>query len=190
MTEQEYQRHEGWAEFIDKNSERYLQIYEANHDKKIFLHTNWAAFFFGPNWMFYRKMYGWGMIAVLLNVLIPFGTLFAMVGIYLPQLRSILSLASISPNDAFMQQVATATVDDILYGKILFVVITVTLLAQLIFSLFADCIYRQHIRKNMGIKGDGTSVGAVILAIVASGLFGELVSMVAEALIKLMLGIS
>ena len=77
-----------------------------------------------------------------------------------------------------------------MYGKVLFVVIVVSLLAQLIFSLFADCIYRQHIRKNIGIKGDGTSVGAVILAIVAGGLFGEVVSMVAEALLKLMLGIS
>ena len=43
--------------FIDKNASRYVDIYAENENKKFFLSWNWAAFFFGVNWMCYRKMY-------------------------------------------------------------------------------------------------------------------------------------
>ena len=46
-----------WHFFIDKNASRYVDIYAENENKKFFLSWNWAAFFFGVNWMCYRKMY-------------------------------------------------------------------------------------------------------------------------------------
>lgn len=43
--------------FIDKNSSRYVDVFSANENKKIFLNMNFAALFFNFYWMFYRKMY-------------------------------------------------------------------------------------------------------------------------------------
>lgn len=34
-----------------------LNIYAENEGERLFAGWNWAAFFFGINWMFYRKMY-------------------------------------------------------------------------------------------------------------------------------------
>lgn len=178
MTEKDNTIHEGWATFIENNSERYLQIYEANKDKKVFIHTNWSAFFWLDAWMFYRKMYLWGAILMLSKYLLAFGLLLAMLAAYLPQLMS-----------AMVGEMVQKTLSDILFGKVLFVIVAVVLLVRLAFSLFADCIYREHIRKNIGYKGEGTSVAAVIIAIVASSLVGEVLGMIAQAILNSMLGI-
>ena len=45
-----------WEKFIDKNADRYIDVYKKNEGRKWFLHINWAAMCFGINWMFYRKM--------------------------------------------------------------------------------------------------------------------------------------
>lgn len=43
--------------FIDKNSSRYVDVFSANENKKMFLNMNFAALFFNFYWLFYRKMY-------------------------------------------------------------------------------------------------------------------------------------
>ncbi|MBE6798584.1 MAG: DUF2628 domain-containing protein [Ruminococcaceae bacterium] len=43
--------------FIDKNVDRYMDIYKKNKGKKVFVSWNWSAFFMQFNWMFYRGMY-------------------------------------------------------------------------------------------------------------------------------------
>jgi hypothetical protein len=59
-----------FATFIGRNSGAYLSRFRRfsvlGHDN--FTPTwNWAAFFFGPFWMFYRKMYMWAVIALLVH---------------------------------------------------------------------------------------------------------------------------
>ena len=59
-----------WHFFIDKNASRYVDIYAEDENKKFFLSWNWAAFFFGVNWMCYRKMYkNAALFAVIYSVL-------------------------------------------------------------------------------------------------------------------------
>ena len=43
--------------FIDKNVDRYMDIYKKNKGKKVFVSWNWSAFFMQFNWMYYRGMY-------------------------------------------------------------------------------------------------------------------------------------
>ena len=60
-------------DFIDKNSKRYIDVYKKNQGKKMFLNINWAAMFFGVNWMLYRKMYKLASLLDLANPLPPTG---------------------------------------------------------------------------------------------------------------------
>ena len=56
--------------FVDKNSSRYVDIFAKNKGKKIFLNMNWAAMFFNVYWMFYRKMYKYAIIFLIVSTYI------------------------------------------------------------------------------------------------------------------------
>lgn len=61
-----------YAEVVQKGCQSYIPKFQrmAKEGKK---NTwNWAAFFFAPFWFIYRKMYGWGILALILCVIIPF----------------------------------------------------------------------------------------------------------------------
>ncbi len=49
--------HSDWRNFIEKNTDYYMPIFQKNEGKNVFISMNWAAFFLGNNWLFYRKMY-------------------------------------------------------------------------------------------------------------------------------------
>ena len=73
MTMQEITDKE-YAAFIGKNADKYLGRFHKFNILGIdnFRPTwHWPAFFLGPFWMFYRKMYLWGLIALLVS-LIPY----------------------------------------------------------------------------------------------------------------------
>ncbi|WP_457640580.1 DUF2628 domain-containing protein [Persephonella sp.] len=55
--------------FIGKKAEYYLNKFE-KFEKGNAVSWNWAAFFFGVLWMFYRKMYLYGLIAFFLIMII------------------------------------------------------------------------------------------------------------------------
>ena len=59
----------------EKNSHYYLKQFELleNDRKKYKVSWNWAAFFAGPLWALYRKMYVWCLVIFILNKLL--GTL-------------------------------------------------------------------------------------------------------------------
>lgn len=195
-----------WISFIETKSERYMGIYEANKDKKAFVHTNWAAFFFMDKWMFYRKMYLWGAITMILQYVIAFALLIGMFALYLPEISGVLD-AQAEAQEALWSQASVDFVFDgqntvtevqqelerelnmILYGKILFPVILIILLMKLVFSLFADCIYREHIRRNIGRGGDGVSILAVVIGVIAGSVVGDIVSAIAKAIMSGVLGI-
>ncbi len=53
----------------DKNSDYYLNQFESLEDEseKYKVSWNWAAFFAGPLWVLYRKMYVWFFVVLSLN---------------------------------------------------------------------------------------------------------------------------
>lgn len=65
---------EEYTAFVGRNSKKYLSHFKrfnvlgVDNFKPAW---NWAAFFFGPFWMFYRKLYLWGLLALFLE-LIPY----------------------------------------------------------------------------------------------------------------------
>ncbi len=48
-------------EKISSSTQYYLKIFEKFGNKYFFIQWNWAAFFFGPYWMLYRRVYGLGI---------------------------------------------------------------------------------------------------------------------------------
>lgn len=57
------------ATYTQVNPTHYLRKFIRNRDKKsFFLSWNWGAFFFGPAWFFYRKLYKVGAILLALAI--------------------------------------------------------------------------------------------------------------------------
>ena len=59
-----------WHTFIDNNASRYMELFQANKNKKVFFHMNWAAMFFNVYWMFYRKMYACALFFMAVSLLV------------------------------------------------------------------------------------------------------------------------
>ena len=150
-------------DFIGRNSRRYCDIFEENENKKVFVHTNWAAFFFGPAWMFYRSMYAWGTLGLLANYIIAFISIFLVVGLYaLGILKS-------------------GTVEELLSTVYPGICIN-QLIVRVVFSLFADCIYRAYVFKNLTKTEGGASFVGVILGMFLSGVIEIIMSVIVQVL--------
>ena len=50
------------------NSRHYLKRFIKNKNRKSFISWNWGAFFFGPAWFFYRKLYKAGAVLLALAI--------------------------------------------------------------------------------------------------------------------------
>lgn len=66
------------AEYVGRNKLKYLYNFAKFQQKgeRFCLTWHWPAFFFGPIWFLYRKLYFWALIAVLL-CLLPVGNVIA-----------------------------------------------------------------------------------------------------------------
>ncbi len=54
--------------YTQVNSRHYLKRFIKNKNKKNFVSWNWGAFFFGPAWFFYRKLYKAGAVLLTLAI--------------------------------------------------------------------------------------------------------------------------
>ncbi len=62
-------------DFVQKNNEYYIPKFKEMQDFEKNTSWNWASFFLTSNWLFYRKMYGYGaglMVANIIFACIPF----------------------------------------------------------------------------------------------------------------------
>ncbi len=62
------------AEYIQKNTPRYISKFMKMKKKKNKLSWNWAAFFFAPYWFFYRKLYKAGTFFLALSIALNLAT--------------------------------------------------------------------------------------------------------------------
>lgn len=54
--------------YTQVNSRHYLKKFIKNKNRKSFISWNWGAFFFGPAWFFYRKLYKAGAVLLALAI--------------------------------------------------------------------------------------------------------------------------
>ncbi len=165
---------------IERNGSRYLKIFRKNEQKRAFLHTNWAAFFLGIYWFFYRKMYGYGMACLGLAVAATFLSILLPVVLFGGQLQEIeqqvesayevLYSGEEAPNEAQLEALS-ALIDR--YNRmeeqqgLTYIVCTLAfgLGFRLAISLFADCLYRHHLLKPGAAEHSGVSVGMAFAAL-------------------------
>ncbi len=62
---------EEYGKVVQKNIHKYIPKFMMLERTNGKVSINWAAFFFGPFWLFYRKMYKYGAIALLLLSILP-----------------------------------------------------------------------------------------------------------------------
>ncbi len=173
-----------WDNFIGPKSQRYIDVYKKNKGKKLFLGWNWAAFFFGINWMVFRKMYKFALIACIISTLL---SVVATVAFILPHKDRIMELnqdiaayeeyvasgnptvkynpagSAYSPNVVKKGAAAQKEFLKIQTG-VFFKAIFVVWLLNVLMGLFGDSIYKLHILKySENTERGGTSWGSVLL---------------------------
>lgn len=176
-----------WHMFIDKNSSRYVEIFSKNEGKKIFFHMNWSAMFFNFYWMFYRKMYKYAFIFLIVSTVFSIAvTLLAVSAVkpdideaekiiepysqYLTENNGLYSAYSDSSVDVSVVLEASGKYDraiNAVIAKLSFGIIIPSLGFGVLFGLLADCIYRRYILLNFGRNVGGASgwslVGGIII---------------------------
>jgi len=168
-----------WELFIDKNADRYIEIYQENSGKKLFPHMNWAAFLFGLNWVLYRRMFKVAVIGFFVTALLS-TLLFS--AFLLPHRAEIISLQE--STDSF----ASLKIENIIASAQLITLCLVPL-SCVFWGLFGDSIYQMHIKKKIGnSKNGGTSVaelfgGRILFSVISAVLLNPLTTLLTAILI-------
>lgn len=134
------------AAAVGTNSARFIPRFKAN--KKF--SWNWSAFIFGPYYLFYRKMYRAGIIAMIINLAMSF----VCQGIYaeeysafadLLQSKTYRDLLSSSPlqNSDLINQLSQESAYKAVIPMFIGMLI-ISLVIRIFCGLFADSIYRQQ----------------------------------------------
>lgn len=174
-----------WGKHIGKNADRYMSVFEKHEGKKAFLSLNFAALLFGFNWMFYRKMYKYALIHLLITVLFTFAVYGAVYGIYkndvvLYQKLDVQYDAYVNEHwfDEEEQEEPAYFKDYRAVRKRLdflpaFLIWFLPLAMRIFLSLLADCTYRSHVYRKLHARqqdSGGTSVGMVFAAVIVHDL--------------------
>lgn len=186
-----------WHLFIDKNASRYVTVFSKNEGKKIFIHMNWSAMFFSFYWMFYRKMYKYAFLFLLISMAFSIGLATLAATVVKPDFRELVEIAEPYSqyfddktslyNDYFdglvdfteLQHAADeySRMKSLIIAKYSFIVTVPTLIFGVLFGLLADCLYRHYILKNVQYKNGGTSgwalVGGMIVYVLSNNLIAE-----------------
>lgn len=192
-----------WRRFVDRNADRYIDVFKKHEGKRFFLHMNWAAFFFGMNWMLYRKMY---KLALLSCVLFSLVSVLVSGLVMLPRAAEIQQLRD--ERDAYHRYLDadrdTVITDE--YGnrytpevvergraaekELLQIELQDSLMQVLLapvhclfWGLCGDAVYKAHVKKNILTKDGGTSVGAIFAGRFVISIIMELISLSLSALV-------
>lgn len=126
------------AQAIGPNAQRYIPVFLRQEQTKRKVGWNWCSFFFGGYWLFSRKCYPLGFVAVLLQlaVAIPFNVILSK----LPAYETFMSGMQ-SYQGALSEPVITAFQQLLPYMLGMF---TLSLALRVIWGLFGDYIYKKR----------------------------------------------
>lgn len=171
-----------WELFIDKNADRYIETYKKNENKKIFAHINWAACFFGLNWVLYRKMTKVAIVSFVIMFLISLLLFTVSLLPYRAEIKSLnediepyeeyldrggktilIDAQGVPYSPEFVQKGASAQrkLAEIQTKAQLKCLLIVPLFCAF-WGFFGDAIYKMHIKEKIRSKNGGTSVAELI----------------------------
>lgn len=166
--------------YIDKNSDYYLKKF-AKKNNKWFIQLNFAALLFGPTWFFYRKMYKLALVYVavlvllsnLLSIVLPIAfesctdEYFIAEAAYLEYLDSgrqthyeVNGEFTLVPTYKELSDALSNAEDRI--SLINFAASAPVLIINVLFRLFANSFYKNHIIQNIVGNDGGTSLKSAI----------------------------
>ena len=165
--------------FIDNNSSRYIEILEKNKDKNIFVSFNISAGLFGTVWMCYRKMYKLAALLLAVNLFLSALLAFGFMLVCHSELKafkdyaekngiSIIRGAEMITADPEDGEITVGDVPDEVAAlqdsaKAYASKASVLFLGPgLLVAIFADWLYREHIKRNKD-SGGGVSVPAIFI---------------------------
>ena len=175
---------------IGSNSARYYSVFKENEGKTKFNHMNWAAFFFGMYWMFYRRMYKNGILVFLASMVLSVVMLAVGAVVVAPQMASVYK--EIGQYGTYFVDDERITIEEYLsipanerdavmeakqiYDKKMFsinaqlwAICYIPQIALMAFvGLRADSMYKKYVMVNVNNSSLGTSGWSVVLAIVVN----------------------
>ena len=196
-----------WCAYIEKNTDRYMEIFKKNEQKKFFAFPNICAMLFGLYWLFYRKMFKEGAVFVAFNFILSLVLSVILLFAYQGELKANVKIiddfnayaqtldpaelngskysvtaestegsTETAENDAYIHSTvysekyaealkAQAKIQNIATAKSVWGFFF-NLLISIIFGLFADSIYRNHILREIKYSAGGVSVPAIFGALV------------------------
>lgn len=197
-----------WEDFIDKNTAHYIDAYKKNEGKKLFLHINWSAFFFGFTWLLYRKMYQFAVIGYIISFFLS--SILAIV-LMVPHIDEIKALnEDIAPYHAYLESGGKTVLIDAQGEPYSPEVVQIGAQAErelhkletdiqlktcwliplqcLVIGLLGDALYKMHILKNVKNKNGGVSVaslfcGRLLFSLIDALAFSPLISLITMMLI-------
>ena len=191
--------------FIGKNADYYMEKFKKHRDKQLFMSLNWPALLFGAPWFFFRKMYLYGTIFLVVNLIVTYlisGSVM-LIGhdVIYEQMKVEQEIAEFVDGggelfyfdgDKHVSHPLAKQRNEINNKNLMmesFMAVS-SLTVQVILRLFANCIYRRHIEKSIGKKTGGRSFLAFFishpLCNVISLIPGVIFSMLLATLIVLM----
>ena len=179
------------AAFVTVNTQRYIPAFKSlDKDRKKLVHWNWAAFFLPECWLFYRKCYKVGILAIFIALI---SNIFAT-----PFMLEYSNILSALPTDVnysqqqltlhIMENIASIPSRTLWFAGIS---LAILLCVHVFFGLFGDYIYKRHvvsritaIKSEFGAedaKAEMTRQGSVNIM---SGLAASMLVYVASAMLQ------
>lgn len=149
-----------WRGFIDKNADKYLNVFEKGLDGKPIRNFHLPAFLITTEWLIYRKMYWQALVSWLASTLFVLG---------MALLCRAVSYESV--------------------GLILLFSPVLVLAGRAVFAFFAYDVYKnhclRHLRKNPGVTVNGgtTIIGAILCYVISMVISNLILEPVTTALI-------
>lgn len=130
------------ADTVRTNTSRFIEKFRKNK----LVSWNWGAFFFGPYYLFFRKMYKEGVIAVAINLI----TNLIVNGFYVEQITAFSNLMTMDFVSKFLEKPTPEMYNQIMHVSeplipAMIILYSVSLLINIIITLTADKIYRAKV---------------------------------------------
>ena len=140
------------SRYVRKNVKRYIPLFDRFEKGKKFS-FNFGAFFFGPLWYFFRKLYKFGIIFIILIAAVSpvFATMSSKMMDVMEPYQQAVTDGTLSNDDAvkMLAEVVAATRNDFALGTGLMI------LLNLVFALLADRLYYKKIKDDFEILKSG-----------------------------------
>lgn len=170
---------EALEKYVEHNVDYYKEKFKKPTPKR-FIQLNFAAWFIGPFWYFYRRMYKAAFIYLGVTVVLPLllQIIFSFVFksfvdeffVTYDEVREAWkAYRAADANDELAYTQYTTIYDQFAALKqkirwIEFPINAIPIISRIFFSLYANCFYKNHLIKNIGSTEGGTSVKSGMIA--------------------------